>query len=368
MSVAGADERTTDRVDRLAERVRERELDALLVSDLVNVRYLSGFTGTNGACVVGEGIRTFFTDFRYVEQAEAQVTALDRAPSGRELLGTVCERIAATGARRVGFEDHHLTVRSHRRLRERLSDEVELVAAGELVEDLRAVKDDDELRAIRAAAELTTEVLEALRESGFGGRTEREVAGDLEREMRARGAEPAFPTIVAAGPRGARPHATPGDEPVPPRALVVVDLGCQLDGYCSDCTRTLAGGDVSGGAREVYELVRAAQERALGAVRSGAGCRDVDAVARGVIADAGHGERFGHGLGHGVGLEVHEGPRLTRTAKDDERLRAGNVVTVEPGVYVTGEFGVRIEDLVVVGEDGPEVLTPFPKELVRLDD
>jgi Xaa-Pro aminopeptidase len=147
----------------------------------------------------------------------------------------------------------------------------------------------------------------------------------------------------------------------------VVDLGCRLDGYCSDCTRTLASGEPSGEAREVYELVHEAQERALGAVRPEAGCREVDAVARALIEEAGHGERFGHGLGHGVGLEVHEGPRLSRSAKEDERLRAGNVVTVEPGVYVPGEFGVRIEDLVVVRDGGPEVLTPFPKGLVVLD-
>ncbi len=359
-------DRSLERVERLEQRVRERELDCVLVTNIVNVRYLSGFTGTNGACVVGEGVRAFLTDFRYVEQAAAQVHALDRVPAGRDLTADVCDRLAASGVRRAGFEDHHLTVHAHRRLRERLDDEIELVPAGEIVEELRAVKDDDELEAIRSAAALATEVLARLAETGFGDRSEREIAAHLERDMRARGAEPAFPTIVAGGPRGALPHASPGDDPIANGTLVVVDLGCVLDGYCSDCTRTFASGELSGEALELYELVRSAQEVALGGVRAGAGNREVDAVARERIAEAGQGERFGHGLGHGVGMEVHEAPRLTRTVKEVERLAAGNVVTVEPGVYVPGRFGVRIEDLVIVGDGEPEVLTPFSKELVTV--
>ncbi len=192
--------------------------------------------------------------------------------------------------------------------------------------------------------------------------------GDLERAMRSRGAEPSFDTIVAGGANGALPHATAGDDRIEPGTLVVVDMGCLLDGYCSDCTRTFASGELPAGeAGAVYELVLGAQEEALGAVRSGAGCRDVDAVARQRIEEAGYGERFGHGLGHGVGLEVHEGPRLTQSAEESERLEDRSVVTVEPGVYLPGELGVRIEDLVVVGADGPEVLTPFTKSLVTLD-
>lgn len=355
------------RVDRLGDLVREQELDALLVTNLVNIRYLSGFTGTNAVCLVGEGVRSFFTDFRYVEQAERQVASFDRARGRRDLLGDACERLAEAGARRVGFEDHDLTVRRHTRLRELLPDEIELVPAGRLVEELREVKDEDELRAIGAAADLATEMLELVRETGFRGRTERETARWIEAEMRAHGSEPGFDTIVAAGLNGAMPHALPGDDPIPRGSLVVVDLGCRIDGYASDCTRTLACGEPSEEAVEIYELVLRAQEQALRAVRPGAGCRAVDAVARGVIEDAGHGERFGHGLGHGVGLELHEGPRLTQAAEESERLKTGNVVTVEPGVYVEGEVGVRIEDLVVVRADGPERLTPFPKELTVVE-
>ena len=193
------------------------------------------------------------------------------------------------------------------------------------------------------------------------------MAVDLEREMRDRGAdEPSFPSIVAAGPNGALPHASPGEAPIEAGQLVVLDLGCQLDGYCSDCTRTFSTGSLEEEAIDVYELVERAQLEALGAIRAGAGCREVDGVARSIIEAAGHGDEFGHGLGHGVGLEVHEGPRLSQLAPEDGRLSAGNVVTVEPGVYLPGRFGVRIEDLVAVTEDGCEILSGFPKPLVTV--
>jgi Xaa-Pro aminopeptidase len=351
---------TTARADRLVDELDEQELDCLIVTNLMNVRYLTGFTGTNGACLVSRDERLFLTDFRYVEQAEAQVRGFERAKAERDLLRDLGQRLEG----RVGFEDGHLTVRAHGRLLEAAEgDDVELVPAGDAVERLREVKDPDELRAIAAAAELADGVFEHLRDRGLVGRTEREVALEAEDELRRRGAdEPSFPVIVAGGAHGARPHAEPRDVEIEPNTLVVVDMGAKLDGYCSDCTRTLATGELDGEAAEVYELVRSAQAQALDAVRAGAGCREVDAVAREVIEAAGHGDHFGHGLGHGVGLEVHEGPRLTKTAEGE--LLAGNVVTVEPGVYVPGEVGVRIEDLVAVTDDGAEVLTGFPKELV----
>jgi Xaa-Pro aminopeptidase len=351
-----------DRADRLEAIMGEQALDALLVSDLVNVRYLSGFTGTSGACVVGPGIRVFVTDFRYVEQAAAQVEeGWERLQGRQELLDEVAERLSG----RVGFEDGHVTVRRHGKLEELLGSRAELVPAGDLVERLRAVKDPGEIERIREAARLADAAYEHLCSSGLVGRTEREVALDLEREMRAQGADgPSFPIIVASGPHGALPHASPRDERIQPGTLVVVDLGCLLDGYCSDCTRTFATGPLPAEAKEVYELVLRAQESALVDVRAGADEREVDARARAIIEEAGHGEHFGHGLGHGVGMQVHEGPRLSTSA--DGRLEEGNVVTVEPGVYVPGSFGVRIEDLVVVGRDGPDVLSRFPKELITL--
>ena len=351
----------TSRADRLVDLLGERELYCLLVTNMVNVRYLTGFTGTNGACVVTPEERLFLTDFRYVERAEEEVRGFEQVKAGRDLLGDLAARLRG----RAGFDDAHLTVSAHRKLAEKVGQGVELVAAGGLVERLRAVKDEDELRAMGEAAKLADAVFELIPERGLVGRTEREVARELEAELRAGGADdPAFPVIVAAAANGARPHADPGEAQIPPGTLVVVDMGARLDGYCSDCTRTFATGELGEDAAGVYELVRSAQEAALEAVRAGAVCKQVDAVARDAIESAGHGERFGHGLGHGVGLEVHEEPRLTKTAEGE--LEAGNAVTVEPGVYVPGEFGVRIEDLVAVTEDGSEVLTSFTKSLVTV--
>jgi Xaa-Pro aminopeptidase len=346
------------RPDRLAQSLEARGLDLLVVSNLVNVRYLSGYTGTNGIAVVGPGLRIFFTDFRYVEQAAEQVPDFDRVKGERDLLGDVAERL--TG--RVGFEDGSMTVRSFERFKGLVGDDVELVAAGNLVEDLRAVKDQGEVESIRAAAQLADGALAAVLGRGLAGRTERDVALDLEEEMRRLGAEePSFPSIVAAGPHGSLPHAVPSDREIERGVLVTIDWGARLDGYCSDCTRTFATGELNGEAAEVYETVRRAQELSSDAVRAGAGGKAVDAVSREIITEAGHGDHYGHGLGHGVGMEVHEQPRLAPTSEDT--LVAGNVVTVEPGVYVPGQLGVRIEDLVVVTDDGREVLSGLPKEL-----
>jgi Xaa-Pro aminopeptidase len=349
------------RADRLEALLGEEGLDALLVTDLTNVRYLTGYTGTNGVCVVGEGLRVFFTDFRYLVQAERQVHGFDRERGKQDLLEEAAERLSG----RVGFEDHHLTVRRHERLKGLVGDDVELIAAGRLVERLRAVKEPEELERIRAAAALADEILAGVAERGLAGRTEAEVARELEAEMRRLGSEPSFPSIVAGGGNGALPHAEPGDDTIPAGTLVVVDLGCMVDGYCSDCTRTFATGAPSDEAVAVYELVLETQVAALGEVRTGAAGAEVDGFARERIGAAGHGEHFGHGLGHGVGMEVHEEPTLSRLSKDT--LAAGNVVTVEPGVYVPEAFGVRIEDLVVVGNDGPEVLSGFPKELTTVE-
>ena len=350
------------RTDQLVGLLAESELDCLLVTNLVNVRYLTGFTGTNGACIVSSDERLFLTDFRYVEQARSQVQGYERVEAGRDMMADLAGRLRG----RAGFDDAHMTVELHRKLGEKVAEGVELVSAGGLVERLREVKDELELDAIRAAAEIANEAYEELRERGLAGRTERDVALTLTRSLEDRGAEGAsFPAIVAAGPHGALAHAVPRDVEIPGGTLVVIDMGAQVDGYCSDCTRTLATGPLEDGALEVYELVRRAQDEALRAVRAGASCKAVDAVARDIIEAAGHGERFGHGLGHGVGLEVHEAPRLAKTAEGE--IRAGNVVTVEPGVYVPGELGVRIEDLVVVTDGEPEVLTAFPKELVTIE-
>jgi Xaa-Pro aminopeptidase len=346
-------------VDRLLALLRERELDSLLVTDLLNVRYLTGFTGTNGACVVSPEELVFFTDFRYVAQAAEQVPDYERVELGRDLMGELAARLRG----RAGFDDEDLSVASHTKVTEKVTEGVELVRAGGLIEGLRAVKDESEVAAMRAAAELSTAAYESLLERGLAGRTERDVAVDLIRFMEDSGAEaPSFPPIVASGAHGALPHAVPRDVEIQRDTLVVIDIGARVDGYCSDCTRTLATGQVSDEALEIYELVRRAQQDSLAAATAGAECRAVDAVARELIDAAGHEKHFGHGLGHGVGLEVHEAPRLGKTAEGS--LETGNAVTVEPGVYVPGEVGVRIEDLVIVADGEPRTLTGFPKELV----
>jgi Xaa-Pro aminopeptidase len=349
------------RGDSLAGLLAEKGLDSLLVTNLVNVRYLTGFTGTNGACVITPEERLFLTDFRYVELAAQQVKGFEGITAGRDMLGDLAARLRG----RAGFDDAHVSVRTHRKLGEKLVEGVELVPAGGLVERLRAVKDEDELRAMREAARIADGVYEHLRDRGLAGRTELEVARELEQQLRERSDGPSFPVIVAAAENGALPHALPRDVEIPRGTLVVVDMGAVVDGYCSDCTRTLATGPLDDRAAEVYELVRAAQDAAREAVRAGASCSAVDAVARDLIGVAGHGDHFGHGLGHGVGLEVHEEPRLTKTAEGS--LETGNLVTVEPGVYLPGEIGVRIEDLVAVTDGGGEILTGFPKALTTVD-
>ena len=353
------------RADRVAGRLAERGVDLLLVTDPTNLRYLTGFTGSNGMAVVGQDLRRFVTDFRYVEQAARQVDGFDREQGPQDFLGALADGWP-DGSLRLGFDDAHVSVRSHARLREIVPGRIELVPAAGVVEAERAVKEPGEIERIRAAAALADEIYGWVREQGLVGRTERAVALALEHEMRTRGAQdPSFPSIVASGERGALPHASPGPDEIVRGTLVTLDLGVRLDGYCSDCTRTWATGEPPGDLAEAYELTRRAQAAALDAVRPGPKGAEIDAVAREMIAEAGHGEHFGHGLGHGVGLEVHEGPRLARTGKD--ALAAGNVVTVEPGVYLPGRGGVRIEDLVVVTEGGRAVLTGTTKDLVIVD-
>jgi Xaa-Pro aminopeptidase len=361
---------TNKRAASLAAQLRKRNLDVLLVATPVNVRYLTGFTGTNGLALVlakrGADHR-FLTDFRYATQSAAQVPDSFRREIVAVDLLEAAAGVLSSGkqtAGRLGFDEASVTVKQHARLSELLGPEWELVPCAGIVEQLRAVKDAAEIDRIRAATQLADESLRQTLEAGVVGRTERDVAIELELRMRRLGAEGAsFPSIVAAGAHGALPHAEPRGREIHKNALLTIDWGALHEGYCSDCTRTYATGErISMRAREIYDLVLSAQEQALAAVRAGPNGKEIDAVARDLIEQAGQGEHFGHGLGHGVGLEVHEGPRLSRLASEDP-LRAGNVVTVEPGVYLSGRLGVRIEDLVVVTEDGQEVLTRLSKEL-----
>jgi Xaa-Pro aminopeptidase len=350
------------RADRLVELIAERELDQLFVSDLTNVRYLSGFTGTNGACLVGRDEKIFFTDFRYTERAEREVgEEWERPEAERELVPQIASRMSG----KVGFEDAKLSVRQLARLEAAVGEDVDLLPAGDLVERLRTVKEPAEVERLATAAELGDDVFRWALERGLAGRTELDVARACEARIRELGAEPSFPPIIAAGANGAIPHADAGEREIGKGELVVFDMGAKLDGYYSDGTRTFATGDPGEEAQEVYDLVLAAQLAALAAIRVGSSGKEVDAVARELITEAGHGDHFGHGLGHGVGLELHEGPRLATTSEDE--VREGNAVTVEPGIYLPGRFGVRIEDLVVVTGDGYRNLSGTSKELTVVD-
>jgi Xaa-Pro aminopeptidase len=348
------------RLARLRAALTAKELPALLVTAEANVRYLSGFTGSNGTLVIDAERALLLTDFRYLAQAAQQAPQFEIVDGGSEPRRRIAELL--TGVEPAGFDDADMRVKAHAALLEAIDGAVELVPAAGVVEALRAVKDEEEIAAIARAAALGDSIYVALAEEGLVGCSEREIAWRIEVLAHDLGADGlSFPPIVAAGPHGALAHAEPRDHEVVANELVVLDLGVVLDGYCSDCTRTFATGRIPEAQAEAYQLVLTAQEKALAAVRPGASCRDVDALAREEIARAGMGERFGHSLGHGVGVEVHELPTLSTRSEDE--LAVGNVVTVEPGVYVDGEFGVRIEDLVVVTETGSRVLTPFPKEL-----
>lgn len=365
------------RAERLDAALAERELAALLVTDLVDIRWLTGFRGTNAACLAGPGLRLFLTDSRYEEAARSALAGWQvEIVKGDWLQGVAAAAKQAAPKGRIGFQDDHLTVRALKGLEAGLAgpegggdgegpDGPRLEAAGGIVKDLRRQKDAGEIELIGRAAAFADEIYRETVARGLGGRTEIEVARFALALMRERGAEPSFPPIVAAGPNGALPHAEPGPRRIEAGDLVVFDMGVELAGVCSDCTRTYAVGEPDPDAVHVYETVLAAQEAGLAAIRSGAEGRAVDAAAREVIVAAGFGENFGHGLGHGVGLEVHEAPRLSPLSKDT--LRAGDVVTVEPGVYLPGRFGVRIEDLVVVTEDGHRNLSGLPKKLVPVD-
>ena len=358
----------TSRLLRCREVTVSLGLDGLLVTDPVDVRYLSGFLGDDATLVVGPDAALICTDSRFWAQAREEVDGFELVEvTGADLLEETARAAAGalgTGAA-LGYQGGALSHAGYRRLR-RVHDGG-LRDVGEKVAGLRLVKDAAEIEAVRKASVATVEAVALVVGRGLLGRREQDVAWDLTAEYHRLGAEgEAFPAIVAAGEHGAQAHAVPGARVIERGDLVVIDTGARWEGYCSDITRTFAAGEPGDHAREVYDVVLRAQLAGLGAVRAGAHGRvDVDAAARAVIAAAGYGGHFGHGTGHGVGLEVHEGPTLGRLRGD--RLDSGMVCTVEPGIYLDEAFGVRIEDTVVVTGDGCDVLTTSPKELQVLD-
>ncbi len=351
----------TPRLCALAEKLSAHT--AALISAPHHLRYLTGYPSGESWLFVTAEKAYFLTDFRYIEMAEQTVNGAECRKITR-VADELRTLVQLHGITAVYVEETHTTTAQYRRLRESLP-----LEAGELdrwLSELRAVKSDDEVKKIAAA--------QAVAEAGFAhilsvireGVTEREVALELEFYMRRNGAERlAFDSIVASGANGSQPHAIPSNKPICRGEFITLDFGAVVDGYHSDMTRTVALGEVSDEQRTVYNTVLQAQETALGVLRADVSCVEGDAAARRVIEAAGYGEHFGHGLGHGVGLEIHEHPRLSPLAKD-QRLRAGQVVTVEPGIYLPGRCGVRIEDMVLITEQGYHNFTHTPKELICL--
>jgi Xaa-Pro aminopeptidase len=342
------------RVDRLRPLLEE----PLLVTNVTNILYLTGFKTSNGALLVEPERVRLFTDFRYAEAARA-LEGVEFEQTQRALLRDVSERLSGP----IGFEAASVSYSGYETL---AGGTVEPVARVGLVESLRAVKDEDELTAIRRACEITDRMFERLAGEKFIGRTERDVGWRIQELFQAEGGEGlAFESVVASGPNAARPHSRAGERKIEPGETVIVDTGCTIGGYVSDYTRTFATGPLDGELKEAYAVTLAAQKAGLEAIRAGVNGVDADAAARRVVEESEFAGTFGHGLGHGIGLEVHEAPRLS--AESTDVLVPGNVVTVEPGIYLAGRGGIRIEDNVVVRDGGIENLTALRKDLITVD-
>lgn len=349
---------------RLLEAVATLDVDAVLLTRPVNVRYLTGFTGSNAALLLSPVTALLATDGRYVLQAAAQSPDVDLLLE-RAVAPALVAHAQAGGMRRVLVEAHGVTLGLAETLRA-VAPQVELVPARAAVEAMREVKDDDELAALTRACAISDRALAEVLPTVAVGRTEREIARELEHRMSLYGAEaPAFPSIVAGGPHSAVPHHEPTDRPLRRGDLLKIDFGARYDGYHADMTRTfVVGAEPADWQREIHAVVAAAQRAGRDALAPGVSAREVDAVARRVVADAGYAEAFPHGLGHGVGLEIHEAPMLGSAA--EARLGDRVPVTVEPGVYLPGRGGVRIEDTLVVRDGAPSLLTTTSRELLVL--
>jgi Xaa-Pro aminopeptidase len=337
-------------------RLREKLDEPLLVTNPANVRYLVGFKSSNAALLIEPDTVRLFADFRYANAAR-ELNGVDFTETKRDLLGDLATRLSG----RIGFESAFVTYAGYEKLR---SGGLELVPRPRSVEALRAVKGEDELEALRRACAITDRVYERLADEKFVGRTERDVAWTLEQLFHQEGSAGAFEPVVASGPNAAKPHGRASDRKIGRGETVVVDSGCIVDGYVSDCTRTFATGSLPGELRDAYVVCVEAQEAALHGIRAGLTGTEADGIARAIVDDTRFRGTFGHGLGHGLGLEVHEAPRMSQESGDT--LAPGNVVTVEPGVYLDGLGGIRIENDVVVTEDGIENLTKLRKDLIEV--
>ena len=352
----------SDRLNRLRQIIDREELDALIVTQPENRRYVSGFTGSAGVLVISAEHALLVTDFRYYEQVGVQAPAFDLVRVIDSPTGSLAEALDPLGFTLVGFERLDLSVQTFDQWRAAIPD-VEWVPTSGLVEELRQIKDADEIYAIEQAVRIADEAMAHLMEWIRPGVTEKEVTWELEVAMRTRGAEKmSFSPIVAAGPRSAMPHAVPTDRPIQAGEPIVIDMGALFDGYCSDITRSFCVGHADDEYRRIWDTVLRAQLAAEEAVIAGLSGIEADAAARDVIYGAGYTGKFEHGLGHGVGLAIHESPRASRTSTDT--LQAGTVITIEPGIYLPGWGGIRIEDIVVVTDEGCRVLTAAAKKPV----
>ncbi len=352
-----------ERLARVRQTLAEQEVGALVITAPPDVHYLSGFRGSNGTLVIGADLALVITDFRYRTQVAEQApgwTVVEQAPKATKF-ATVAEALKSHGLESLAFQAEHLTYAGYQSLQQALGwENGHLKPASGLVASLREVKDEAELSCIRRAAAVADQTMARAYELARPGLTERQLKAELEHFMLDQGAEgPSFDMILAGGEHSALPHAPVTDRALQPGDLLTLDLGAVVDGYCSDLTRTVALVSCDAAKADIYRLVYRAQLAAIDAIRPGVLGHEVDEVARGIIRDAGHGDHFGHGLGHGVGIEIHEGPRLASSG--DKPLQVGQVVTIEPGVYVPGLGGVRIEDLAVVTESGCELLSQVQK-------
>ena len=342
----------TDRIAKLREQLEE----PLLVTNPTNVRYLVGFKSSNAALLIDNASVRLFADFRYANAAR-EVDGVEFTQTKRDLLGDLATRLKG----RVGFESAFVSYAGYEKLR---SGGLELVARPGLIEALRAVKEEDELEKVRRACAITDRVYERLANENFVGRTERDLAWTLEQLFHDEGSAGAFEAVVASGPNAAKPHSRATDREIGRGETVVVDSGCVVDGYVSDYTRTFATGPLPDELKEAYRVVLEAQAAALNGIRAGLSGVEGDALARSIVDDTTFRGTFGHGLGHGLGLEVHEAPRMSEESGDT--LASGNVLTVEPGIYLEGLGGIRIEDDVVVRDGGIENLTGLRKDLIEV--
>ncbi|MFH1313557.1 MAG: Xaa-Pro peptidase family protein [Candidatus Eisenbacteria bacterium] len=351
------------RLDNLYKDLKARQIDKFLVSNISSVRYLSGFSGSTAAMLVGPDGATLVTDFRYREQAEDEVYGGIRVEiDTRDALAAITGMLSDFEGR-LGFESASITYAIFEKIRDNLK--ASLVPVEASVELLRQVKDESELASIAKAVDISDEVFAEVVGEIKPGMTEVDIAARIDFLLRKKSSRtPAFETIVASGEHSSLPHAQPTTRVIRKGDLVKMDFGAVWDGYCADITRTVVLGKASKRVHEIYDIVLAANEKAISGVRAGVKGSDVDGIARGYITEKGYGEEFGHGLGHGVGLDIHEGPRFSR--KDDTVLRSGMVATVEPGIYIPGWGGVRIEDIVVVEDDGCRVLTSSEKTLMEV--